>query len=62
MTLAAQFGDGKTLDIGCATVPGERAEEWDWVAKKMEHFIRKLLVRITDNRLSWSAHLRTNNT
>lgn len=47
MTLSAQFGDGSTFDIGCATVPGERKEEYDWVARKFQHFVRKLLVCTT---------------
>ena len=45
MTLAGQLGCGKTIDIGCAAVKGERGPEYAWVASKMDHFVRPLLDR-----------------
>ena len=46
MTLVAQLGCGKTVDIGAAAITGEKKSEYEWIANKMKHFVTRLLDRL----------------
>lgn len=45
VTLCAQFGCGRTIDIGAAAVTGEKKVEYEWIASKMKHYVSRLLNR-----------------